>query len=212
MWRLRRRVASRLVHDARRLGGSFGLRPDCPLQGGGRGGGRTAFPPRRSCDPSVVFGQEDSSSTASPIWRATRSSAAGGGGRAKFQPVFVGDVAQAVAAALEPPRAPAKPTSWAGRSAELPRGAGADRPHHRPPPPLRGLPLRSPSSAPTLAALLPNPPLTPDQVDLLKGDNVVAPARKASPISASPPGGFENDPADLSLALPQDRPVQATAN
>ena len=59
---------------------------------------------------------------------------------------------------------------------------------------------------------LPKPPLTPDQVELLKTDNVVSDAAKregrtleALGIDADRDGG---DRADLSLAVPQDRPVQ----
>ena len=59
---------------------------------------------------------------------------------------------------------------------------------------------------------LPKPLLTPDQVELLKTDNVVseAAAREGRTLEGL---GIDADRdgsggADLSLALPQDRPVQ----
>ena len=59
---------------------------------------------------------------------------------------------------------------------------------------------------------LPKPPLTPDQVELLKTDNVVSDAAaregrtlKGLGIDAT---AMEDGRADLSLALPQGRPIQ----
>ena len=65
------------------------------------------------------------------------------------------------------------------------------------------------------AALLqywPKPPLTPDQVELLRTDNVVSEAAKAEGRTLQglgiEPEPTRGDRAGLSLALPQDRPVQ----
>ena len=59
---------------------------------------------------------------------------------------------------------------------------------------------------------LPKPLLTPDQVELLKTDNVVSDAAKSERPHARRPrhraGRDGGDRADLPLALPQDRPVQ----
>jgi NADH dehydrogenase len=99
-----------------------------------------------------------------------------GGGETRFQPVYVGDVADAVIKCLEDP-------ATAGRTYELGgpriyifrellelmlreirrRRRFIDLPFG-----LAGLQAR-------LMAILPNPPLTPDQVELLKRDNVAAP-------------------------------------
>ena len=71
---------------------------------------------------------------------------------------------------------------------------------------------RSPQLQAWFLQFLPKPPLTPDQVELLKTDNVVSDAAKregrtlrSARHRADRDGG---DRADLSLALPQDRPVQ----
>jgi NADH dehydrogenase len=99
-----------------------------------------------------------------------------GGGKTRFQPVYVGDVAKAVAAALDDPAA-------AGRIYEL----GGPRIYtfkalmalvlaetRR-----KRLLLPLPWTLATLQAAvlewLPTPPLTRDQVKLLRRDNVVAP-------------------------------------
>ena len=60
--------------------------------------------------------------------------------------------------------------------------------------------------------LMPKPLLTPDQVELLRSDNVVSEAakREGRTIEALgiDPDRDGDDRAVLSLALPQDRPVQ----
>ncbi len=138
---------------------------------------REAFPAATVLRPSIVFGPEDAFFNrfaalaqffpALPLY---------GGGETKFQPVYVGDVADAVMAALD--RADA-----AGRTYEL----GGPRVYSfrelldailrltgR-----RRLLLPLPWSVGRLQArffeLLPNPPLTRDQLLLLQTDNVVAP-------------------------------------
>ena len=59
---------------------------------------------------------------------------------------------------------------------------------------------------------LPKPPITPDQVELLKTDNVVSDEAKRDGRTLEGlgivPESIARDRADLSLALPQDRPVQ----
>lgn len=138
---------------------------------------RAAFPDATVLRPSIVFGPEDGFfnrfaalaqfAPALPLY---------GGGETKFQPVYVGDVADAVMAALD--RAEA-----AGRTYEL----GGPRVYSfralleyilavtgR-----RRLLLSLPWSVGRLQArlleLLPSPPLTRDQLLLLQRDNVVAP-------------------------------------
>ena len=62
-----------------------------------------------------------------------------------------------------------------------------------------------------LLQYLPKPPLTPDQVELLRVDNVVSEAAKAEGRTLQglgiEPEPHRGDRAVLSLALPQDRPV-----
>ena len=130
--------------------------------------------------PSIVFGQEDhffnrfgAMAALSPMLPLI------GGGTCRFQPVFVGDVAAAIASAVTDPAA-------AGRAYEL-GGPGvysfkalmeivARETGRRPL--LAPIPFPVASliglAGDLVAGLIP-PPLTRDQVELLKTDNVVAP-------------------------------------
>jgi uncharacterized protein YbjT (DUF2867 family) len=138
---------------------------------------RDAFPTVTILRPSVVFGPEDqffnrfaTIATISPVMPLI------GGGETRFQPVYVGDVADAVIKCLEDP-------ATAGRTYEL----GGPRTYtfrellelmlHE----IRrrrrfiDLPFGLAALQARLMAILPNPPLTPDQVELLKRDNVASP-------------------------------------
>jgi NADH dehydrogenase len=138
---------------------------------------RAAFPEAVILRPSVVFGPEDeffnrfaAMARMSPVLPLI------GGGKTRLQPVYVGDVADAVVKALELPEA-------AGRSYEL----GGPRVYTFKE--LMELLLaeirrkrRLVSISFSLAAfearfleLLPKPPLTRDQVELLKRDVIVHP-------------------------------------
>ena len=78
---------------------------------------RASFPQATILRPSIVFGPEDGffnrfarMSQLSPVLPLI------GGGRTRFQPVYVGDVADAVVAALaQPADGRPAPTSWAAR-------------------------------------------------------------------------------------------------
>ena len=135
-----------------------------------------AFPGAAILRPSVMFGPEDdffnrfaAMAQMSPVLPLV------GGGETKFQPVFVGDVAEAIAAGVDGRLAPGatyelggpkvltfrqilefvlKVTNRSRILAPLPFG-------------IAGLIAR-------VAQYLPNPPLTPSQVTLLKSDNVVS--------------------------------------
>ncbi|HVC56629.1 MAG TPA: complex I NDUFA9 subunit family protein [Stellaceae bacterium] len=137
---------------------------------------RDAFPTATILRPSVVFGPEDqffnrlaAVAAISPVIPLI------GGGVTLLQPVYVGDVADAIVRCIDDP-------STAGRTYEL----GGPRVYT-----LRALtelmlaeigrkrllidlPFGLASLQARLMSLLPNPPLTPDQVELLKGDNVVS--------------------------------------
>jgi NADH dehydrogenase len=138
---------------------------------------RAAFPAAAVLRPSIVFGPEDAFfNRFAALARFAPALPLYGGGETKFQPVHVGDVADAVMASLD--RAEA-----AGRTYEL----GGPRVYSfrellqyiltvtgR-----RRLLLPLPWAVGRMQArvfeLLPNPPLTRDQLLLLQKDNVVAP-------------------------------------
>ncbi len=141
---------------------------------------RAAFPGATILRPSAVFGQEDQffnrfANMARYAWILPLI----GGGDTKFQPVFVDDIAAAAVAAL----------NRAGTAGETYELGGPevltfrqimelilkviDRRRL-----LAPLPFGLAKLAAYPAALLPNPPLTPDQVEMLKGDSVVAAGAK----------------------------------
>jgi uncharacterized protein YbjT (DUF2867 family) len=137
---------------------------------------RAAFPDAAILRPSIIFGPEDGffnkfagMARFSPVLPLV------GGGHTRFQPVFVGDVAQAIVTALG--------DSARGRTYELGgpgvysfkellqlilREIGRKRA-------LVPLPFGLASFQAAFLQMLPGPILTMDQVRLLKKDNVVAP-------------------------------------
>jgi uncharacterized protein YbjT (DUF2867 family) len=138
---------------------------------------RDAFPTATILRPSIVFGPEDqffnrfaAIAMISPVLPLI------GGGQTRFQPVYVGDVADAVLKCLDDP-------ATAGRTYEL----GGPKIYTfrellelllreiRRKRVLVDLPFGVAAFQARLMSMLPNPPLTPDQVELLKGDNVVSP-------------------------------------
>ena len=136
---------------------------------------REAFPGAVILRPSIIFGPEDGFfNKFAEMARMFPALPLVGGGHTRFQPVFVGDVAQAVLTAL---------ASQGGRTYELGgpstysfkelmqlilRETGRRRV-------LVPLPFALASLKAMFLQLLPNPLLTMDQVRLLKKDNVVAP-------------------------------------
>lgn len=142
---------------------------------------REAIPTATILRPSIVFGPEDGFFTRfaemarlSPILPLI-------GASSKFQPVYVADVAKAVAAALSKPEAAGKtyelggPRTYTMKQLLQYITREIDRPRLL-------LPLPIPVAAPlgyvigALSRLNPffGPPLTGDQVQLLKSDNVVS--------------------------------------
>jgi NADH dehydrogenase len=137
---------------------------------------RDAFPGASIVRPSIVFGPEDdffnrfaNMARYAPVLPLL------GGGATRFQPVYVGDVAQAMAVMLQDDR-------WAGETAELggPRVYSfrqlmqlicevTGRRRWLVPVPFE---LMQPFAA--VASLLPVPPITMDQLAMLKRDNVAA--------------------------------------
>ncbi|ANK89872.1 MULTISPECIES: complex I NDUFA9 subunit family protein [Rhizobium] len=133
--------------------------------------------------PSIVFGPEDSffnkfadMARMSPVLPLV------GGGKTKFQPVYVEDVAEAVARAVDGKVAGGKIYELGGPEVLSFREClemmlkVTSRKN-----PLVSLPFGLASLIGSIASLIPfvTPPITPDQVRLLKRDNVVSPEAEA---------------------------------
>ena len=137
---------------------------------------RDSFPTATILRPSIVFGPEDQFfnrfATMAMISPALPLI---GGGRTRFQPVYVGDVADAVLKCLEDPATASRTYELGGPKTYTFRELvelllGEIRRKRL----LIDLPFGAAELQARLMALLPNPPLTPDQVELLKQDNVVS--------------------------------------
>jgi uncharacterized protein YbjT (DUF2867 family) len=126
--------------------------------------------------PSVVFGPEDDffnrfaeMARLSPVLPLI------GGGKTRFQPVYVGDVADAVVKALERREAAGRAYELGGPRVytfkELMELLLADVRRKRR---LVNMSYQWAAFQARFLEFLPNPPLTRDQVELLKHDNVVA--------------------------------------
>ncbi|MGD9511340.1 MAG: complex I NDUFA9 subunit family protein [Geminicoccaceae bacterium] len=138
---------------------------------------RAAFPHATILRPSIVFGPEDNffnrfacMSQFLPMLPLI------GGGRTRFQPVYVGDVADAVMAGLSREDVAGRTFELGGPAvytfrelmAYLLEVTGRRRM-------LVSLPFGLAALQATVLELLPVPPLTRDQVEMLKRDNVVSP-------------------------------------
>jgi uncharacterized protein YbjT (DUF2867 family) len=143
----------------------------------GEAGVRAAFPAATILRPSIVVGPEDgffnrfaAMAQISPVLPLI------GGGTTRFQPVFVGDVAQAVHAGLTRDDAAGRTFELGGPSIysfrELMEYMLQLLRRRRM---LLSLPWRLAMLQARCLELLPVPPLTRDQVELLRRDNVVAP-------------------------------------
>lgn len=131
--------------------------------------------------PSIVFGPEDDffnrfagMAQMSPVLPLV------GGGETRFQPVFVGDVAQAVMAAVDGQTKPGAVYELGGPAVKSFRDllefvlATIQRKRL-----LVSLPFGLARLQAKILQLLPKPMLTEDQVELLRADNVVSEAAKA---------------------------------
>ena len=135
---------------------------------------RQAFPKATILRPSIVFGPEDGFfnrfaklAQISPVLPLI------GGGKTRFQPVYVGDVAEAVTKAIESPAAAGQTYELAGPKlysfADLMRLMLGEIGRKRV---LMPLPFPIASLMGSVLQCLPSPQLTADQVRLLKRDNV----------------------------------------
>lgn len=163
---------------------AIGADPQSPsaygrTKGEGEAAVRAAFPGATIVRPSVVFGQEDgflnrfAAMLALPAVPVLR-------GEVKFQPVWVADVARAIAAAALGPDSHGGKTyelggpevlTMAGVNEWLAKATGR-RPTFVPVPDFAGAILAS------VAGMLPGAPITRDQWLMLQSDNVVAPGAK----------------------------------
>jgi len=137
---------------------------------------RAAFPAATIFRPSIVFGPEDDFfNRFARLARLLPALPLIGGGRTRFQPVYVGDVADAMMAALMDPKTAGQIYELGGPQTYIFRELmeilleQIQRRRWLVPIPF---PIAAIQGA--VLSLLPNPPLTRDQVKLLKRDNVVS--------------------------------------
>lgn len=167
--------AERLVHLS-----AIGADPASPslyarTKAAGEAAVRAAFPKAVILRPSIVFGPEDGFfNRFAAMARIAPALPLVGGGTTRFQPVYVGDVAEAVIAGLERPELAGKTFELGGPRVYtfkqlleyILRVTGRRRL-------LLPLPFGLARIQARFLELLPTPPLTRDQVALLERDNVV---------------------------------------
>lgn len=138
---------------------------------------REAFPAATILRPSIVFGPEDGFfNRFAELARYLPMLPLIGGGKTRFQPVFVGDVAAAVAKALDSDTAQGRTYELGGPTIysfkQLMQIILAETGRKRA---LVPVPFALAAFKAFFLQFLPNPLLTPDQVKLLRHDNVVSP-------------------------------------
>jgi NADH dehydrogenase len=131
--------------------------------------------------PSVIFGPEDDFfNRFAALARISPALPLIGGGTTRFQPVFVGDVAAAIAEAVDGNARGGTVYELGGPGVltfeQLMRYVLATIERKRL---LMPVPFFAAKIKATLLQYMPKPPLTPDQVELLRVDNVVSEAAKA---------------------------------
>lgn len=138
---------------------------------------KAAFPGATIIRPSIVFGPEDNFfNQFAAMSRLVLALPLIGGGETKFTPVFVGDVAEAVAKLIDRGEAAGKTYELGGPEVFTFRQLleftldtiGRKRL-------LVPIPWSISRVLGTVLGMLPGAPLTADQVELLKSDNVVSP-------------------------------------
>lgn len=135
-----------------------------------------AFPGASILRPSIIFGPEDNFfNLFASLSRIAPFLPLIGGGKTRFQPVYVGDVADAVMAVLDRPESAGERYELGGPRiytfkelmALMQRETRIKRP-------MISIPWAIASLKAFFLSLAPKPLLTPDQVKLLKSDNVVS--------------------------------------
>ena len=169
---------------------------------------RHAFPAATILRPSIVFGPEDGFfNRFAALSRFLPALPLYGGGHTRFQPVYVCDVADAIVAAIDTPAAAGQIYELGGPQtysfADLMRVTLREIRRRRL---LLPLPFAVGSVQAALFELLPNPPLTRDQLRQLRRDNVVAPgALGLSDLGVTPTGLETIVPTYLSRYRPGGR-------
>jgi NADH dehydrogenase len=137
---------------------------------------RAASPDAVIIRPSVVFGPEDDFfNRFGSLARFLPALPLIGGGHMRLQPVFAGDVAEAIADLVEKGTGAGKTYEFGGPEVRTMREimeyilAVTERSRL-----LMPLPFGLAKMQAWFLQVLPNPPLTPDQVELLRSDNVVS--------------------------------------
>jgi uncharacterized protein YbjT (DUF2867 family) len=159
---------------------------------------REAFPDATILRPSIVIGPEDGFfNRFASLARMLPALPLIGGGETRFQPVYVGDVAQAVVAALERDDCRGQIYELGGPQiytfAELMRYMLRVVGRRRL---LPTVPFGVAMALARFLELLPDPPLTRDQVELLKIDNVASPEMPGLPA-------LDITPTPIELIVPQ---------
>jgi uncharacterized protein YbjT (DUF2867 family) len=136
-----------------------------------------AVPSANIFRPSIVFGPDDHFfNKFASMARLLPALPLVGGGHTRFQPVFAGDVAEAIACAVEGKTRPGTIYEVGGPEIytfrELMEFVLKTIERRRI---LLPIPFGLAKLQAFFLQYLPNPPLTPDQVELLKTDNVVSP-------------------------------------
>jgi NADH dehydrogenase len=126
--------------------------------------------------PSIVFGPEDDFfNRFAALARLAPALPLVGGGHMRFQPVYVGDVAEAIAKAVDGDAKPGTVYELGGPDVRTFRQlmeftlATIERRRPLVPVPFALMKLQA-----MVLQLLPKPPITPDQIEMLKSDNVVS--------------------------------------
>lgn len=140
----------------------------------------TAFPEATILRPSVIFGPEDNFYNQFATMAALSPALPLiGGGITRFQPVYVGDVAAAIKAAITRPDAMGQVYELGGPNVysfkDILQYVMKLTGHSRK---LLPIPLGVASFMGMCGEVLPKPPLTRDQVRLLKSDNIVSSGTK----------------------------------
>ncbi|MGC1886531.1 MAG: complex I NDUFA9 subunit family protein [Stellaceae bacterium] len=137
---------------------------------------RAAFPQATVVRPSLVFGEDDHFfSRFAAMIRSSPLVPLIGGGTTKFQPVFIGDMVAGMAEVVRRPDTAGKTYEFGGPQVysfkELLELLMTALNRHRI---LLPIPFALAEMQAAFLELLPNPPLTRDQVRLLKTDKVVS--------------------------------------
>lgn len=135
------------------------------------------FPGATILRPSIIFGEDDSFfNKFAEMARYLPVLPLIGGGKTKFQPVYVGDVADAVMAAIKTEKAHGRIFELGGPEIvsfrEIYERLFEHTGRHRG---LVKIPFFVAKIDAFFLGLLPVPPLTQDQVEMLKADSIVAP-------------------------------------